>query len=90
MDKGAAAKLTITQLSVSQPEVLDCPSIQKRLDEMKSGITVECYVGEGSSGINVVAKPAAMTELNARELVHNIIIDAWTGPWEFEIINPNP
>jgi hypothetical protein len=88
--KGATVKLTITELSVSQPEVLDCPDIQKRLDEAKSGITIECHASEGSSGFSIIAKPAEMTELNARELVHQIISDVRIGPWEFEIKESTP
>jgi len=82
--------LTVTQLSVSQPEILDCPAIQKQLNDANSDLTIECYSGDGSSGIKIIEKPADMTELDARELMHKLMIDAQSGPWEFNIQVPNP
>lgn len=89
VDKGITGLgVTITQLSVSQPEVLDCPAIQKRLDDAKSNLAIECVREEGTSGFNILKKPVGMNELDARELVHKVVVDARSGPWEFEIGTP--
>lgn len=78
-------KLTLQQISVSPPEALECSAIQNRLDEAKSGIKIACDVGNGHSGIDILIKPSDLTELAARDIVHEMIIDARHGPWEFDI-----
>jgi hypothetical protein len=83
-------KLTVSQISISEPEILDCPNIQKKLNEANSGVTIECFAGEGNSGIKILENSTNMTETDVRELVHKIIVDAQTGPWEFIIKVPNP
>lgn len=83
-------KLTITQISVSPSEILDCPDIQKKLDEVNNGVKIECYVGDGQSGINVVENSTDMAEAEIKDMVYKIMVDAKPGPWEFEIKNSNP
>lgn len=91
IEKGATdIKLTVTQISTSEPEILDCPNIQKKLNEANSGVIIECFAGEGNSGIKILENSTNMTETDVRELVHKIIVDAQTGPWEFNIKVPNP
>lgn len=86
VDKEAAdIQLTVKQLSVSPSEVLDCPAIQKELNDSDAGIKISCHVGGGSSGINILTKPNTMTEVAARETVYKAIVDARPGPWVFDI-----
>ncbi len=83
-------KLTIAQISVSPSEILDCPDIQKKLVEVNNGVKIECYVGNGQSGITVVENSTDMAEAEIKDMVYKIIADAKPGPWEFEIKNSNP
>jgi hypothetical protein len=83
-------KLTLQQISISPPEALNCPAIQNKLDEASSGIKVQCNVGNGRSGVEILEKPSNLTEPDARNMVHEIIIDARPGPWEFDIKVPAP
>ena len=91
VDKDAQdVKLTLRQISVSPPEMLDCPAIQNKLDEANSGIKIRCNVGNGQSGIDILANPSSMTELAARNIAYEVIADARLGPWEFEIKGSTP
>lgn len=83
-------KLTLRQISVSPPETLDCPAIQNKLDEANSNIKIKCNIGNGRSGVDILARPSSVTELNARNIIHAIIIDARLGPWEFDIKGSTP
>lgn len=86
VDKEATnVQLSVRKISVSPPESLDCPSIQKELDNSDTSIKISCHVGGGSSGIDILAKPNDMTEVAARETVYEVIIDARSGPWVFDI-----
>jgi hypothetical protein len=80
--------LTITQISVSPSEALDCPDIQKKLDTVINGVEIECYAGNGRSGITVVENLTDETEIDVRDMVHKIIVDARPGPWVFEGVIP--
>jgi hypothetical protein len=83
-------KLSLQQISVSPPEALDCLAIQKELDEIKSEIKIRCNLGDGSSGVDILSKPENLTYLAAKDIVYNVIIDAHTGPWEFDISINSP
>lgn len=80
---GANLALTLKKIYVSEPEKVDCPSLQKQLDERNSNIEVVCPTEPGVGGFGITAKPESMDTTTALEYAQDILTDARKGPWIF-------
>jgi hypothetical protein len=78
--------LTISRIATTPSEIPDCAKGNKKLDEAKQGIKVEC--GNGSNhigGFQVIEKPKGMDDLTAASIAADAFIDVVEGPWVFEL-----
>ena len=80
---GANLVLSLKKVYVSEPDKVDCPSLQRQLDERKSSIKVSCPTEANIGGFGVTQKPTSMNDEAARDLVLDILTDARRGPWVF-------
>ena len=80
---GANLVLSLKKIYVSEPEKVDCPALQKQLDERKSNIKVSCPTEANVGGFGIAQKPASMDGETAREFALDILTDARKGPWVF-------
>ncbi len=80
---GANLVLSLKKIYISEPDKVDCPSLQRQLDERKSNIKVSCPTEANIGGFGVAQKPMSMNDETARELALDILTDARRGPWVF-------
>jgi hypothetical protein len=76
--------ITIKHLITSVPEQPDCDMIQKKLDQSNTGIKIKCDAGENSFSYIIVAKPAALSDVEARNSAWKFFSNTIDGPWIFE------
>lgn len=82
--------LTINEFYTSVPEVPDCDSAQKKLDDAGAGIKFTCESGPGFFNYDITQKPENMSENDARMNVFDSFSSHTKGPWVFEINMPTP
>jgi len=82
--------LTINEFYTSVPEVPDCDSAQKKLDESGAGINFTCESGPGYFNYTITQKPETMSDNDARMIVFDSFSSHAKGPWVFEINMPTP
>jgi len=75
--------IVVDRLETSPPEQPDCDKAQRKLDAAGSGIAIQCHRSDWSFGYDLVRRPAAMKEAEARKLVGDAFIDILPGPWVF-------
>ncbi|MBV6400941.1 MAG: hypothetical protein CNIPEHKO_01236 [Anaerolineales bacterium] len=83
VDDGADLSLFLNKIYVSEPDKVDCPTLQKQLDEKKSKITVSCPTEPNVGGFGVIQKPLSMDNETAYEFALDILTDARRAPWVF-------
>ena len=83
VENGANLVLFLKKIYVSEPEKVDCPALQKQLDERKSNIRVACPTESNVGGFGVTQKPSSMDNETAREFALDILTDARRAPWVF-------
>lgn len=81
-------KISIGKLVTDMPESPDCDKLQAKLDSKNSGIKVKCINEPGRAGVDVVAKPKNMDNVQAQVLITDALTESVEGPWEFEIGTP--
>lgn len=82
--------LFLKKIYVSEPEKVDCPTLQKQLDDEKSEIKVLCPTEPNVGGFSVIQKPESMDSEAAYEFAHDILTDARRAAWEFHFKFPLP
>ena len=89
------ARLEIERITASPSEGGVCDpaylnKVQRALDIRQTGITVDCFIQEGSSGLNVVSKPENMTAEEAFAIVYSQEVmeevNGIRGPWAFDLV----
>jgi hypothetical protein len=80
---GANLVLSLKKIYVSEPDKVDCPALQKQLDELKSNIRVTCPTEANVGGFGVTQKPSSMDSDTAQEFALDVLTDARRGPWVF-------
>jgi len=80
---GANLVLSLKKVYVSEPDKVDCPSLQRQLDERKSNIKVSCPTEANIGGFGVTQKPMSMNDEAAHEFALDVLTDARRGPWVF-------
>jgi len=83
VENGANLVLFLKKVYVSEPDKVDCSSLQKQLDERKNKIKVACPTESNVGGFGIVQKPASMDNDTAREFALDILTDARRAPWVF-------
>ena len=74
--------LTISRMSTPVADSPDCDKAQKKLDDAKQKIKVECYEG---GGFGVSEKTDDMSDEEARAIALDAFIDIVEGPWIFKL-----
>jgi len=77
--------ISIGRLATSVPEQPDCDKVQEKLDQTQSGITIKCIRGDYYFGYEILTKPEAMREQDARKVAELAFSDNVFGPWVFTI-----
>lgn len=80
--------ISIGKITTVAPEQPNCDAAQKKLDDAKFGITIECTHGYLTFEYNIVSKPDSMSEYDARQIVSEAFVESVTGPWEFTFAKP--
>ena len=75
--------ITIKRLVTDIPEQPDCEAAQQKLSAHE--VVIQCEHGENSFSYDVVQKPAALTETETHDLVHESFMETVSGPWVFTI-----
>ena len=83
VENGANLVLFLKKVYVSEPDKVDCPSLQKQLDETRSNIKVACPTESNVGGFGIIQKPSSMGNETAREFALDILTDARRAPWVF-------
>lgn len=83
VQNGSNLVLSLKKIYVSEPDKVDCISLQKQLDDRKSNIKVSCPTEANVGGFGINQKPASMNDETARELALDILTEARRGPWVF-------
>lgn len=70
-------------------EGTECEVYQKLTEADKNlqdaGITVACSTGEGMTSLEIVSKPAGLSEAEAQEMIMAVVRGHHHGPWQFEL-----
>ncbi|MBG0785023.1 MAG: hypothetical protein H0S79_07955 [Anaerolineaceae bacterium] len=70
-------------------EGTECEVYQKLAEADKNlqdaGITVACSMGEGMTSLEIVSKPAGLSEAEAQEMIMAVVRGHHHGPWQFEL-----
>ncbi len=74
--------LTISRMSTPVADFPDCETAQKKLDDAKQKIKVECYE---NGGFGVSEKPDDLSAQDAREIALEAFIEIVEGPWIFKL-----
>ena len=74
---------TISRMSTPVADLPDCDKAQKKLDDAKQKIKLECYKSGG--GYRVSEKPDDMSDEEARAIALDAFIDIVEGPWIFKL-----
>lgn len=74
--------LTISRMSTPIADLPDCDKAQKKLDDAKQNIKVECY---DNGGYGISEKPKDMSAEEARAIALDAFIDIVEGPWVFKL-----
>lgn len=90
VEDGANLTLSLKKIYVSEPEKVDCPALQKQLDDEKSEIEVSCPTEAYVGGFSVIQKSESMDNETAYEFAHDILTDARRAAWEFHFKFPLP
>jgi hypothetical protein len=90
VEDGANLTLSLKKIYVSEPEKVDCPALQKQLDDEKSEIEVSCPTEAYVGGFSVIQKSESMDNETAYEFAHDILTDARRAGWEFHFKFPLP
>ena len=89
------ARLEIERITAFPSEGGVCDPIylnklQRTLDLRQTGIIVDCFIQDGSSGLNVVSKPENMTAEEALAIVNSpeviLEVNGIRGPWAFDLV----
>lgn len=80
---GTNLVLSLKKIYVSEPDQVDCPALQKQLDERKSNIEVSCPTEAHVGGFGIAQKPSSMDGEAAQEFALDVLTDARKGPWIF-------
>lgn len=82
--------LTLNEFYTSVPEVPDCETARKKLDDAGAGIEFTCDAGPGYFNYTITQKPETMSDNEARTIVFDAFSSHARGPWVFEINLPAP
>jgi len=77
--------ITIGRLATSVPEQPDCDKVQEKLDQAQSGITIKCIHEDYYFGYEILTKPEAMSEQDARKVAELAFSENVFGPWVFTV-----
>jgi len=83
VENGSNLVLFLKKVYVSEPDKVDCPALQKQLDERKSEIKVSCPTESNVGGFGVIQKPSLLDTETAREFALDILTAARRAPWVF-------
>lgn len=90
VEDNSSLSLFINKIYVSEPDKVDCPALQEKLNEKNSGIQVSCPTESNLGGFQVVQKPDSMDNNSAYEAAFDLLTDAQRASWVFHFEFPLP
>ncbi|BAJ62246.1 hypothetical protein [Anaerolinea thermophila] len=84
---GTPFQITLSKISVSESEIFDCAALQKKIDAIQPGISIQCATQPHVSGFHAVSWPRGITQAEANALAHDIASDARKGSWIFKDVS---
>ncbi len=76
--------LTIRRIAADLPDEPDWAELQRRLDAAHTGIRIEPLPDAEGLSFALIERPAAMSDLEAHDVVVGMAGDVVEGPWVFE------
>lgn len=87
---GTNLVLSLKKIYVSEPDKVDCLTLQTQLDERKSNIKVSCPTESNVGVFGIIQKPSSVDKESAREFALDVLTDARRGPWDFHFQYARP
>jgi len=78
--------IQVNRMMTSEPDVLDCNTAQKKIDESEKfkGLVIQCIQGDHAGGFEVIHKPDNINTDEANAFVNfEVFTNSIKGPWSF-------